>query len=52
MGQASTYTPEEIQRRSREFEVANHRDHARFVIGAIILAVLFAGGALLALSDF
>jgi len=48
---ATTYTPEEIQRRTAEFEAANHRDHARFVIGAVIMVLLCLGGALLALSN-
>lgn len=52
MGEVSIYTPEEIQRRSREFEAANHRDHARYLAGAIFVALLFIGGVLLALSDF
>ena len=52
MGEASIYTQEEIQRRSQEFEAANHRDHARFVAGAVFIALLFVAGVLLALSDF
>jgi len=52
MGQTDVYTPEEIQRRSQEFEAANHRDHARFLIGALVMVALFVGGVLLALSDF
>ena len=52
MGEATIYTPEEIQRRSQEFEAANHRDHLRFVLGAVFVALLFIGGVLLALSDY
>ncbi len=51
MGNASIYSPEEIRRRTEEFEVANHRDHRRFVFGAIIITLLMIGGVLLALAD-
>ncbi len=51
MGTENVYTPEEIRRRTEAFEVANHRDHRRFVFGAIIITLLMIGGVLLALAD-
>jgi|GEM_PF-3853569 len=50
MGQASIYSPEEIARRTEEFQAANKRDHVRFAGGAIGLMVAVIGGALWALS--
>lgn len=52
MGNVNAYSPEEIRRRTEEFEAANRRDHMRFVVWAVILTVLIVGGALLALGDF
>ena len=51
MGNANACSPEEIRRRTEEFEIANHRDHRRFVLGAIFVALLMIGGVLLALAD-
>jgi hypothetical protein len=52
MGNVNAYSPEEIRRRTEEFEAANRKDHARYILGAIVLTVLIVGGALLALGDF
>jgi hypothetical protein len=52
MGSVDVYTPEEIRRRTAEFEAANHRDHARYVIGAVLVSLLFVAGVLLALADW
>ncbi len=50
MGMSSAYTEADIARRTAEFEAANKRDHARFAIGAIVLAVAVFGGLFWALS--
>jgi hypothetical protein len=51
MGKVDVYTPEEIARRTSELEAANHKDHVKFVVGAIVVTLLIVGGAFLALAD-
>jgi hypothetical protein len=51
MGNASVYGPDEIRRRTAEFEHANRRDHTRFVLGFVVIAILMVVGTILALTN-
>lgn len=51
---ATTYpfTPAQIEKYEREFEQANHRAHARFAAGAILVGLLMLGLLIVALYEF